>query len=81
MISLIYAVSQNGVIGDKGQLPWHVPSDLKHFKAVTLVAMTGYGNDSDVKRSQDAGFDHHLVKPPDFDKLNKLLSTAAEKLN
>ena len=36
IISLVYAVSQNGVIGDKGGLPWHVPSDLKHFKAVTL---------------------------------------------
>ncbi|HEY5363071.1 MAG TPA: dihydrofolate reductase [Aestuariivirga sp.] len=36
IISLVYAVSKNGVIGDKGGLPWHVPSDLKHFKAVTL---------------------------------------------
>lgn len=36
IISLVYAISQNGVIGDKGGLPWHVPSDLKHFKAVTL---------------------------------------------
>ncbi|MEO9168553.1 MAG: dihydrofolate reductase [Aestuariivirga sp.] len=35
-IALVYAVSQNGVIGNKGGLPWHVPSDLKHFKAVTL---------------------------------------------
>ena len=36
IISLVYAVSQNGVIGDKGGLPWHVPSDLKHFKATTM---------------------------------------------
>jgi dihydrofolate reductase len=36
IISLVYAVSQNGVIGDNGGLPWHVPSDLKHFKAVTM---------------------------------------------
>ncbi len=36
MISLVYAVSRNGVIGKDGGLPWHIPSDLKHFKAVTL---------------------------------------------
>ena len=36
MISLVYAISNNGVIGKNGGLPWHVPSDLKHFKAVTL---------------------------------------------
>lgn len=36
IIALVYAVSQNGVIGNKGGLPWHVPSDLKHFKTVTL---------------------------------------------
>ena len=36
MLSLVYAISQNGVIGKNGGLPWQVPSDLKHFKAVTM---------------------------------------------
>lgn len=36
MIALVYAASQNNVIGNNGTLPWHVPSDLKHFKAVTM---------------------------------------------
>jgi dihydrofolate reductase len=36
MISLVYAQSRNGIIGDAGTLPWHVPSDLKRFKEVTL---------------------------------------------
>ncbi|MBG1231184.1 dihydrofolate reductase [Aestuariivirga litoralis] len=36
IIALVYAVSRNGVIGLDGGLPWRLPSDLKHFKAVTL---------------------------------------------
>jgi len=35
-ISIIVAVSANGVIGRDGGLPWHLPSDLKRFKALTL---------------------------------------------
>ncbi len=33
---LILARSSNGVIGNEGHLPWHLPADLKHFKALTL---------------------------------------------
>lgn len=33
---LVVAVAENGVIGNKGQLPWHIPGDLKHFKSVTM---------------------------------------------
>jgi dihydrofolate reductase len=35
-VSLIVAVSDNGVIGRDGGLPWHLPRDLKHFKATTM---------------------------------------------
>lgn len=35
-IVLVVAVAENGVIGRKGQLPWRIPSDLQHFKAVTM---------------------------------------------
>lgn len=35
-LSLIVAASENGVIGHNGTLPWHLPKDLKHFKATTL---------------------------------------------
>jgi signal transduction histidine kinase/CheY-like chemotaxis protein len=38
-----------------------------------LVAVTGYGQDSDRAASQAAGFDHHLVKPIDLEKLQALL--------
>ena len=35
-ISLIVAVARNGVIGKDGKLPWHLPEDLKRFKALTM---------------------------------------------
>ncbi len=35
-ITLVVARSQNGVIGRDGTLPWHLPGDLKRFKALTM---------------------------------------------
>ncbi|WP_069081540.1 dihydrofolate reductase [Pseudomonas sp. TCU-HL1] len=35
-LCLIAALAQNRVIGRDNQLPWHLPADLKHFKAMTL---------------------------------------------
>ena len=36
LVSLLAAVADNGVIGRDNGLPWHLPDDLKHFKALTL---------------------------------------------
>jgi PAS domain S-box-containing protein len=41
---------------------------------VSLVALTGYGQDSDRVRSSLAGIDHHLVKPVDPDQLRRLIA-------
>jgi len=35
-LSLIVACAQNGVIGNQGKMPWHLPSELAHFKRTTL---------------------------------------------
>lgn len=35
MVSIIVAVAENGVIGDKNALLWHISEDLKHFKTIT----------------------------------------------
>src|SRR3954447_4035533 len=35
-IILVVARAQNGVIGRDGKLPWHLPADLKRFKALTM---------------------------------------------
>ena len=34
-VSLVVAMARNGVIGQDNSLPWHLPSDLKHFRALT----------------------------------------------
>jgi CheY-like chemotaxis protein len=39
-----------------------------------LIALTGWGQEQDVRQSKAAGFDHHLVKPPDIAKLRELLA-------
>jgi len=45
----------------------------------TLVALTGWGQEDDRRRAREAGFNHHLVKPADIDKLEALLQSAAGK--
>ena len=35
-ITLVVARAQNGVIGRDGTLPWHIPADLRRFKALTM---------------------------------------------
>jgi dihydrofolate reductase len=35
-ITIIVAIAKNGVIGNKGDLPWHISEDLKRFKKITL---------------------------------------------
>ena len=40
-----------------------------------LVALTGWGQDEDRRKTRDAGFDHHLVKPADFDTLQTLIAS------
>jgi signal transduction histidine kinase/ActR/RegA family two-component response regulator len=40
---------------------------------VVVIALTGWGQEEDRRRSREAGFDYHLTKPVDFDELNKLL--------
>ncbi len=71
-------------IGLPGMDGYEVATRLRQqavFKDVILVAMTGYGQDSDRQRSHDSGFDYHLVKPPDFEKLKEILAVASEKIS
>lgn len=42
-------------------------------KHITLIALTGWGQDADKRRARAAGFDHHLTKPVDPEILERLL--------
>lgn len=46
---------------------------------LTLIAVTGWGQEEDRRRSGEAGFDHHLVKPVDIAVLEKLLTRLPAK--
>ena len=46
---------------------------------IVLVAVTGYRQAADRQRMQEAGFDHYLVKPADFEKVRQILAAVTEK--
>jgi CheY-like chemotaxis protein len=48
--------------------------ELDCCKDALLVAVSGYGQPEHVRRSQEAGFDRHLIKPVDLDALTAILA-------
>jgi two-component system CheB/CheR fusion protein len=44
------------------------------FKDTPLIAISGYGQPSDVEKAIDSGFDHHLLKPYGIEELVALLT-------
>jgi len=47
---------------------------LPQLRGIRLVALTGYGRSEDRQRTQDAGFDDHLVKPVGLATLTRALN-------
>ena len=47
-------------------------------KDIVVIALTGWGQDDDRRKSEEAGFNGHLVKPVDYDKLLDLLASLGE---
>lgn len=45
----------------------------ENLRSVYMIALSGYGEKKDLQTSEIAGFDTHLVKPPDFEKLLLLI--------
>ena len=66
-------------IGLPGMDGYEVAQSLRQEecrKEAAIIAISGYGQDEDRRRSREAGFDHHLVKPIDHDALLTLLARA-----
>jgi len=51
--------------------------EVKQRKWVTSIALSGFGAEEDVRRTVEAGFDHHLTKPVNFQDLRSLLRKIA----
>ena len=47
-------------------------------KDIVIIALTGWGQEADRRKSQEAGFDGHLVKPIDYDELMELLASLTD---
>jgi CheY-like chemotaxis protein len=60
---------------DGYELARRLRSDPEHA-SIRLIAVTGYGQESDRRRSFEIGFDEHLVKPVDLDRLRDVLQAA-----
>jgi PAS domain S-box-containing protein len=64
-------------IGLPGLTGYEVATRIRQqaaLEGMVLVAITGYGQESDRQLALEAGFDHHLVKPVDFDKVQLILA-------
>ena len=67
-ITLVVAVSENGVIGRDAGLPWHLPADLRHFKRITLghPILMGRRTHESIGRPLPGRTNLILSRDPDF---------------
>ena len=56
---------------------YEVVSQARQERPIHAVAITGFGTEEDIRRSKDAGFDFHLVKPVDLHELQMVLDQVA----
>ena len=68
MITLVLAVAENGVIGNKGTIPWRIADDMKRFKALTLGKPVIMG-----RKTWDS-----LPRKPLVDRLNIVVTRQAD---
>jgi len=56
---------------------YEVISQAKRKQSIKAVALPGFGTEEDIRRSKEAGFDFHLVKPIDLHELQTVLDKVA----
>lgn len=68
MISMIVAMSRNGVIGKDGSMPWHIPEDLQYFKTLTTghTLIMGRKTFESIGRALPNRLNVVLTKDPDY---------------
>jgi CheY-like chemotaxis protein len=62
-------------VGMPGRSGYDVAQSLRSMSSgsnVLLVAVTGWGQPEDRRRTREAGFDHHLVKPPELPEIQAI---------
>jgi len=70
-------------IGLPGLTGYEVAQQMRReptLRNIVLVALTGYGRETDRQLSQEAGFDYHLVKPADFNEIERIVASVAERV-
>jgi len=68
-----------GMPGMNGLEVARVMREDPELKGITLVALTGWGQREDRRRTHEAGFDYHLVKPADLSALQTILAVNVEQ--
>jgi CheY-like chemotaxis protein len=53
--------------------------EAKLRQRLKAVALSGFGTEEDIRRSLEAGFDHHVTKPVDFNGLRLLLQNVTKR--
>jgi dihydrofolate reductase len=68
IVSLVAAMSEKRVIGKNGQLPWHLPKDLQHFKKLTVdrTVIMGRKTFDEIKRPLDNRRNVVITRNPGF---------------
>ena len=68
-------ISDIGLPDDSG---YNLVREAKRRQPLRAIALSGFGMEADIRLSAEAGFDYHVTKPVDFNKLRALLQNIAQ---